>query len=70
LACWDCCCDWFWFVVALLPTFAVAAELAACVAELGPELTSPPAIETGALLLTAVWSLPAAPNASCSVSAF
>ena len=49
----SCCCDWPWLVVALLLTFVVAEELAVCVAELGPELTSPPAIETGTFALTA-----------------
>src|SRR5919201_7067771 len=65
---WPSSCPWF--VDAVLPTFVSAEELAACAAELGPELTSPPAIETGALVLTAFWSLWEAPAASCSVSAF
>src|ERR687887_424765 len=65
-----CSCDWFWFVSAELPTIAAAAELAVWLAELGPELTSPPAIETGALPLTAVWSLSAHPIAAWFVSAF
>ena len=50
-----CCCDWFWLVVALLATFVVAAEVAVCVAALGPAFTFPPAIETGTLALTAFW---------------
>src|SRR5207247_786581 len=65
-----CCCDWVWFVVAVLPTLAVAAELAVWFAELGPELTLRPAIETGTLAFTAVWSLLASPTASWFVSAF
>src|SRR5438093_1127420 len=65
-----CCCGWVWFVVALLFTFVVAVEPAVCVAELGPELTLPPAIETGTLALTACCLLCGTPTASCFVSAF
>jgi len=42
-------------VFALLLTFVVAAEVAVCVAALGPALTFPPAIETGTFALTAFW---------------
>jgi hypothetical protein len=48
----------------------VAFESAVCVALLSPEVMSPPAISTGALPLTAFWSLLATPIAACSVSAF
>src|SRR5215210_1468716 len=61
---------WSWSVLALLDTSALAEELAVCDAVLGPELTLPPAIETGTFALTAFWSLLAIPIASCSVSAF
>ena len=45
-------------------------DVAVCVAELGPEWTFPPAIETGELPLTAFWSLLAIPSAVWSVLAF
>ena len=41
----------------LVRDVGVAEELAVCVAELGPEFTLPPAIETGTLAFTAFWSL-------------
>ena len=56
--------------MALFETSAFAVELAVCVAELGPELTLPPAIDTGTFALTAFWSLFATPRANWSVSAF
>src|SRR5919201_1488716 len=65
-----CPSDWPWFVEAVLPTFVLAVELAACDAELGPELTSPPAIETGTFAFTAFWLLLAAPIAAWWVLAF
>ena len=61
---------WSWSVLALFETSVVAEELAFCVAELGPEFTLPPAIETGTFALTAFWWLLASPAASCEVLAF
>ena len=61
---------WSWSVFALFETSALAFEVAVCVAELEPLLTSPPAIDTGTLALTAFWSLFATPRANWSVSAF
>ncbi len=61
---------WSWSVFALFETSAFAVELAVCVAELGPELTLPPAIDTGTFAFTAFWSLLAIPIAACCVSDF
>ena len=61
---------WSWSVLALFLTSALAVEVAVCVASLGPEVMLPPAIETGALPLTAFWSLFARPSANWFVSAF
>ena len=70
LPCWDCCCDWLWFVIALFCAVRLAVELAVCVAELGPELALPAAIEDGAFVFTAFCVLCADPMATCVVSAF
>ena len=48
----------------------VAVEFAFWFAELEPELTSPPAIETGTFAFTAVWLLFEVPTATCFVLAF
>src|SRR5215208_4552566 len=61
---------WSCSVLALLETSVVAVEVAVWLALEGPELTFPPAIETGALALTAFWSLLAIPRAHWLVSAF
>src|SRR5919206_4721384 len=61
---------WSWSVLALLETSVVADELAVCEAVLGPELTLPPAIDTGTFAFTAFWSLLATPAASWPVCAF
>jgi hypothetical protein len=53
--------------LASFETSVVADEVAVCEAVLGPELTLPPAIETGTFALTAFWSLVATPTAACSV---
>src|SRR5215210_4560104 len=45
--------DWSWSVLAVFETSVVADEVAVCDAVLGPELTLPPAIATGALPFTA-----------------
>src|SRR3954453_3706437 len=61
---------WSWSVFALFETSAFAEDVAVCVALLGPLEMFPPAIETGALPLTAFWSLLAMPSAHWLVSAF
>src|SRR5215210_8186632 len=61
--------DWSWSVLALFETSVVADEVAVCDAVLGPELTLPPAIETGTLALTAFCWLAATPRAPCVVVA-
>ena len=44
---------WSWSVLALFLTSAFAVEVAVWFAELGPELTLPPAMSTGELPVTA-----------------
>ncbi len=44
-------------VSALFETSVLADEFAVCEAELGPDFTFPPAIETGTVAFTAFWSL-------------
>jgi hypothetical protein len=62
--------SWSWSVLALFLTSASAVDVAVCEAVLGPEVMSPPAIETGVLPLTAFCLLFAKPSAICLVSAF
>src|SRR6185436_17527818 len=61
---WSC----FWVVSASFFAFESALEAAAWLAELGPEVTLPPAMFTGTLALTAFWSLTAKESAFCVVS--
>ena len=63
-------CVWSSFVFGVVGDVGGGGEFAFCVAELEPVLTLPPAIETGTFALTAVWSLFAAPMATCCVWAF
>ena len=53
---------WSWSVLALFETSADAFDVALWSAELGPEETFPPAIETGVFEFTAFWLLNAAPG--------
>src|SRR6266498_2166748 len=48
-----CVSVWSWSVLALFETSASAFEVAVWLALLGPEVTLPPAIDTGTLALTA-----------------
>src|ERR671935_2600440 len=62
---WSC----FWVVSASFDEFASASELAAWLAELGPEVMFPPATFTGTFALTAFCLLTASEPADCDVSA-
>src|SRR5437763_1618694 len=62
--------SWSWSVFALFETSVVAVEVAAWLALESPELTSLPAMDTGTLAFTAVWSDLLTPRAACSVLAF
>ena len=65
----SCFRPWSWSVLALFETSVLALDVAVWVAELGPEAMFPPAVEDGALPLTAFWLLNAAPAAHWLVSA-
>ena len=65
----SCFRPWSWSVLALFETSVVASDVAVWVAELGPEVMFPPAVETGAFPFTAFWSLFEMPSAHWFVSA-